>query len=260
MSDTPKERLRLALLVDSDNVSAYSAAEIVSKAAEHGVLSVRRVFGDFSTGESAPWMSPAIQALGLQPVHVERRQAGDKSTDAALLAEAEALSRTAAVDGVCVASSDGDFACLAEPLRRAKQLFLVAAPMLASRKLVDSCDVFIALDGGLVPPKPSSLSCRELMLLTDAVEMHTNKAGWAKLSAVSAYLECHSPAFDKNKWGHRSLRELLLSLGCFEVARYQGGAVRTRRKRLPRAKTTGLRQVGDDDSGQRLSELGSAAE
>lgn len=229
---TKHERLQLALLIDGDNIASQYADEILTKLAMHGDIASQQVFGHFPSDESTPWNSPAAQAFDIEKVCVSPCGKGSNCTDIALIAQAEALAKAAIVDGICVASSDGDFACLADQLRKANQLFLVAAPMLASRKLVDVCDTYIALDGDFQPPNQSDLSPRQLMLLNDAVAMHKNKNGWAKLSAVSRYLHCHSESFAKNKWGYRKLKTLLNALGCFDVARSRDGPTRTRRRTL----------------------------
>jgi len=253
MYNPSQDRIRLALLIDGDNISPHYAEEIVSKVAMQGDVVIRQVFGDFLGEESTDWISPAVRALGIESVHVDRRHQGSKATDVALIAHAKALAKTATVDGICVASSDGDFACLEDTLQQAQRLFLVAAPALASRKLVDACHQYVALDGHFQPPNPSDLSSLQLMLLNDAIALHKNKKGWAKLSAVSEYLQCHSESYAKGKWGYPTLSKLLRDLGCFDVARYYGGQMRTRRRARSRCRSSGNIAFGDTIGGNTLS-------
>ncbi len=202
----------------------------MTKAAMQGDVTIRQVFGDFFLQENTPWDASTPRMLGIEPVQVNWCHQGSNSTDIALIAQAEALAKSATVDGVCVASSDGDFACVADLLNENKKLFLVMAPLLASRKLVEVCDRYISLDGGYQPPNQIGLTSRQLWLLTNAVAMHKNKTGWAKLSAVATYLQCHSPKYAKNKWGYRTLTKLLNAVGCFDVKMDYDGQMRTRRK------------------------------
>lgn len=232
MSHTKEPPSRIAVLIDGDNIAAKCAAEIVTKVQLRGRVVTALVFSDFTTQESAPWSTLDLAELGLTRVQVDRNEPGDNSTDKALIAQAVALSASSTLDAICVASSDGDFACLADQLKKARQNFLVAAPMNASHKLIDSCDEVIPLDGDMQAPMASSLNGRDFLLLNHAIAMHRNKHQWAKISAVSDYLECHSPAYARSKWGYSSLQNLLDALGCFAIARYQGGALRVRRKKV----------------------------
>lgn len=230
MCDSNAERLRLAVLIDGDNLSPQYADEMLTKLALQGEVVIRQVFGDFVLHENSPWNTQPPHPLGIEPVQVDRLYQGCNSTDLALIARAKALAKAATIDGVCVASSDGDFACLADLLNKANKLFLVAAPLLASRTLVEVCDRYIDLDGDYQAPNDNGLCSRQLWLLANAIAMHTNKNGWAKLSAVSRFLRCHSPSYAKNKWGYRKLTKLLRAVGCFDIRKSPGGPMRTRRK------------------------------
>ena len=106
---------RLALLVDGENLSAALAGRLISRSLAQGSPVIRRVYGD------AARVSGWDAAPGFKLVHAGR---GKNAADMLLCIEAMALVQAGQVDGVVVASSDGDFSHLATHLREAGVLVI----------------------------------------------------------------------------------------------------------------------------------------
>jgi len=107
---------KLALLIDGDNISASYMPLIMYEAGKYGVVAVRRVYGQFKSGRMKSWLKH-IDEFDLTAVDVLPLTRGKNATDMKLVIEAMDMLHGRQLDGICIASSDGDFAPLATRLR-----------------------------------------------------------------------------------------------------------------------------------------------
>lgn len=98
----------VALLIDGENTPATLAEPALAQARALGPVSVQCVYGD------ARGLGAWHEAPGFRVVHAH---AGKNVTDMLLCVEAMELALTGAVDGLALATSDRDFAPLAQALR-----------------------------------------------------------------------------------------------------------------------------------------------
>jgi len=110
--------VKLALLIDGDNVSASYMPLIEREAAKLGTLAVRRIYGQFDSGRMKTWLKH-LDEYDLTPVNVSPLTRGKNATDLKLTIEAVDILHGRGLDGFCIASSDGDFTPLTERIRAA---------------------------------------------------------------------------------------------------------------------------------------------
>ena len=116
MTVNPAAIVKLALLIDGDNLSASYMPLIASEAERLGTLAVRRIYGQFKTGEMKSWLKH-LEEFELTPVNVSPLTKGKNATDMKLVIEAMDMLNGRQFDGFCIASSDGDFTPLAARIR-----------------------------------------------------------------------------------------------------------------------------------------------
>ena len=109
-----KPDVRLAVLIDGENISAKLADGLFEKIAALGWSGVRRVYGTRHNGKLKPWAG-AIEQHGILPIHVPTN--GKNCTDMAMAIDAMDLLHSGRYDGFCLVSSDRDFSGLAERIR-----------------------------------------------------------------------------------------------------------------------------------------------
>ena len=109
-------RARLAVLIDAENASPRHAGTVFGAVAELGEATVRRIYGDFSSGRLASW-SAAIRSHSIVPCHQPAHVRGKNAADIALAVDAMDLLYREPLDGVALMSSDSDFTRLAQRLR-----------------------------------------------------------------------------------------------------------------------------------------------
>lgn len=98
----------VALLVDGENIAPTLAGRAIMAARRLGPVSILRVYGNAAT--LGDWLA----APGFRAIHAH---AGKNVTDMLLTVEAMELSYAGLVDGFALASSDRDFAPLAQSLK-----------------------------------------------------------------------------------------------------------------------------------------------
>ena len=145
------EEKKLAVLIDSDNVSAKYAQFVMNEVQKYGVPTYKRVYGDWEKGGNG-WHAPAVN-YSIMPVQQTSYVAGKNATDFSMIIDAMDILYTGNVDGFVLVTSDSDFTRLAIRLRE-------------SGKLVVGI-------GELKTPRPFTVSCHHFCYLNQIGEMET---------------------------------------------------------------------------------------
>ena len=114
------EEKKLAVLIDSDNVSAKYAQFVMNEVQKYGVPTYKRVYGDWEKGGNG-WHAPAVN-YSIMPVQQTSYVAGKNATDFSMIIDAMDILYTGNVDGFVLVTSDSDFTRLAIRLREAGKL------------------------------------------------------------------------------------------------------------------------------------------
>ena len=109
-------RHKIAVLIDGDNAQSSLLPQILAEAGKYGVVTVRRIYGDWTTPNMNSWKDP-LNFHAVQPVQQFRYTVGKNSTDSALIIDAVDLLHSGVVDGFCLVSSDSDYTRLATRIR-----------------------------------------------------------------------------------------------------------------------------------------------
>ncbi len=108
--------VRIALLIDADNLHPSFADEMFAVLGELGVVTLRRAYGNFGKPEVQKWHA-AMRQHAVAPVHQHDLVAGKNATDIRLAIDAIELVVEKQCDVLAIASSDSDFSPLAIRLR-----------------------------------------------------------------------------------------------------------------------------------------------
>ena len=143
---------KLALLIDGDNISATYMPLIMREAEKIGVIAVRRIYGQFKSGKMKSWMKH-VEAFDLTAVNVSPLTHGKNATDMKLVIEAMDMLNGRQLDGICIASSDGDFTPLAARFRASALSVLGFGAKKAPKAYKDEFDRFFECDTLLAAEK-----------------------------------------------------------------------------------------------------------
>lgn len=216
--------LRLAVLIDGENVPAKDAAVLFAKVATLGNPIIRRVYGDFTKQGVKDW--PKIISQHGGSAHQNgHTSAGKNASDIALVVDAMDFLHRRSVDGFCIVTADGDFTSLAKRAREDGFKVFCFAHSNVAKALKAACDGFFPLAAtpskSAAPKPPGSPAAKSVPVtpvrkpklavawIQDALPAD---AQWMTLSALGTALRSKEPTYLKIA-GYGSLKKLLTALG-----------------------------------------------
>lgn len=255
--------IKLALLIDGDNISATFMPLILREAEKLGTVALRRIYGQFKSGKMRSWLKH-MDEYDLTPVNVSPLTRGKNATDMKLVIEAMDMLHGQQLDGFCIASSDGDFTPLAVRLRaNARVAYGFGAKKAPAGYKAEfdrffECDTLLAAEkkGGsrkaaaprtapkspptsktAAPPRSGrSAQQRAPKLPTptsavlSAIDEVRESDGWSHLGSVSNQLRKTIKDFSPKAHGHSTLKRLVGAIPELELRTAAGGTAFVRRK------------------------------
>ncbi|HEY6541945.1 MAG TPA: NYN domain-containing protein [Ktedonobacteraceae bacterium] len=107
----------VAILIDGENMVADHLPQILSEAEKLGDVTIKRVYGNWTTHNfHRHWSAPVIQ-YALEPIHHIEAKSGYNGSDIALAIGAMDILHTHSVKNFCLVTSDSDYTPLVMRLR-----------------------------------------------------------------------------------------------------------------------------------------------
>jgi hypothetical protein len=230
--------LRLAVLIDAENVPHRLIGGILEEIAKYGVPTFKRIYADWTKPHVVKWKAILLDHA-ITPIQQYNYTSGKNSTDSALIIDAMDILYTGRVDGFCLVSSDSDFTRLATRLREAGMRVFGLGERKTPAAFRAACDKFIYIEileqpavsignerkkesqkreTGFTKPDTNLLS-----LLMTSVNDIADENGWAFLGDLGNFLLKKRPDFDPRNYGYGKLLPLIKSLGKFEIDERETG-------------------------------------
>ena len=137
--------LRLAVLIDADNVPRNSMKAIMEEAAIYGTPTIKRIYGDWTSPNVGAWKSLLLENA-VTPIQQYSYTTGKNSTDSAMIIDAMDILYEGKTDGFCIVSSDSDFTRLAIRLREAGMKVIGMGEQKTPVAFRVACDKFIYIE------------------------------------------------------------------------------------------------------------------
>ena len=225
-------RTKIAMLIDGDNAQSALLAQMLAEAGRHGQVTVRRIYGDWTTSNMNSWKD-TLNFHAFQPIQQFRYTIGKNATDSAMIIDAMDIMHSAVVNGFCLVSSDSDYTRLATRIRETGTFVMGIGEKKTPKAFVNACDVFVYTENLVVekkagrvarPPreKTSGKEVKEekedreeadpMPLLSQAFEMAVQEDGWARLDMMGTALYQLDPGFDPRTYGHKQLSRMMYKL------------------------------------------------
>lgn len=266
---SPGFRSSIALLIDADNSPSSKIDFIISELASHGVVNIRRAYGNWKKPALAGW-EKVLHENSIQPMQSFDLVKGKNATDMSLAIDAMDILYTKNVTTFALVSSDCDFTPLIQRLRAdGKEVFGFGGQK-TPEPFIASCTRFLYLDEEAKPPKqakkgaaqapseppapnsPNALkgNTRLMNTLRSAVKESADDDGWARLGPVGSRIRNAGP-FDERTYGFKKLGDLFSAIDLFELKKEKNGdhtITSVRLKKQPRSARP-VPSAGSDDKG-----------
>lgn len=133
--------LRIAILIDADNVSDKYIKIIVDEVANIGIATYKRIYGDWTSARLSSWKKVLLED-SIIPIQQYSYTTGKNATDSAMIIDAMDILYSGNVDGYCIVSSDSDFTRLAARLRESGMLVLGMGEEKTPKPFISACNQF----------------------------------------------------------------------------------------------------------------------
>lgn len=232
MSQTAKE-LKLAVLIDADNVPYSNVKGMMEEIAKLGTPTTKRIYADWTKPNANGWKSVLLEHA-ITPIQQYSYTVGKNSSDSAMIIDAMDLLYSDKVDGFCIVSSDSDFTRLAIRLRESGMKVIGIGEKKTPNSFIVACDRFIyieVLDGAITKKSsktstttaatikkvatktlPNKIDIPTIELIEATIEAIGDDDGWAFLGDVGSLIVKKKPEFDPRNYGFTKLTPMLKSL------------------------------------------------
>ncbi|HEY1047005.1 MAG TPA: NYN domain-containing protein [Bacteroidia bacterium] len=226
--------LRLAVLIDADNVPHASVKEMLEEIAKNGTPTIKRIYADWTKPTASGWKNVLLENA-ITPIQQYSYTSGKNSSDSALIIDAMDILYSGKVDGFCIVSSDSDFTRLATRLREAGMKVIGIGEKKTPLPFITACDKFIYIEILKAPVvkeakksnKPSEKKIEKntvskvdhglIKLLTESVSDLADESGWTFLGELGSFLLKKKVDFDPRNYGFQKLLPLIKSTGKFLI-------------------------------------------
>jgi len=233
---TPPSDTSISLLIDADNAPASKIEFIISELATHGLVNIRRAYGNWKKQSLSGW-ERVLPEYAIQPIQQFDIVKGKNATDMALLIDAMDMLYTKNVDIFCLVSSDCDFTPLVLRLRAEGKKVFGFGRQGTPDPFVNACSRFIFLDEQLSNNTSDNASDHEgkisvqqlkqntklMNILRKAVKLASDDNGWAHMGTVGNQIFNQGP-FDHRTYGFKKLSDMFSAIDLFEVSKNQGSS------------------------------------
>ena len=252
-----QNNLRLAVLIDADNVPRDSLKPAMEEIAIYGTPTIKRIYGDWTSPNIGGWKQSLLENA-VTPIQQYGYTTGKNSTDSAMIIDAMDILYAGQCDGFVLVSSDSDFTRLAIRLREAGKYVIGMGEKKTPNAFIVACDKFIYIEvlrakaeksaektaektqttksrkkvetkktepaktaeKAVKPDKllPDKFVPDEIeQLIADSIADIADEDGFADLSNLGNLIIKKQPDFDPRNYGFGKLSNMLRSLPRFEV-------------------------------------------
>ena len=223
--------IRLAVLIDGDNIPSAYVKEMMEEIAKYGNPTIKRIYGDWTKPNLGKWKNILLENA-ITPVQQYGYSAGKNATDSAMIIDAMDLLYSEKVDGFCIVSSDSDFTRLAIRLREAGMKVIGIGEKKTPEPFIVACDKFIYIEilkgkskeedskekkGTIKKDETETITPKVIRLIASTISDLADDDGWAFLGDVGSLLQKKQPNFDSRNYGFQKLTPMINFTNKFEI-------------------------------------------
>ena len=218
--------LKLAVLIDGDNIPSSYVKEMMEEIAKYGNPTIKRIYGDWTKPTLKKWKNMLLENA-ITPIQQYSYTTGKNATDSAMIIDAMDILYSKTVDGFWLVSSDSDFTRLATRLREAGMKVFGIGEKKTPEPFIVACDKFIYIEilksqseeseskieeSYEKKPEVDKITPKVIRLISNTISDVADEDGWAFLGDVGNLLIKKRRDFDPRNYGFLKLTPLIKSL------------------------------------------------
>lgn len=210
---------RYAVLIDADNVSAKYTGYILDELSNYGVVTYKRVYGDWTRNSLSVWKTMALENA-ITPVQQYSYTTGKNATDSAMIIDAMDILYSRNVDGFCIVSSDSDFTRLAIRLRESGMHVIGMGEQKTPKPFSTACNAFKYLEVLAEEELQNSADSEKVELKTlesaiiRIIADNANLQEEINIGELGSRLQGRYPDFDVRNYGYSKFSQFLKDFDC----------------------------------------------
>ena len=244
--------LRLAVLIDAENVPRNCMKRVMEEIAIYGTPTIKRIYGDWTSPVVSGWKASLLENA-ITPIQQYSYTTGKNSSDSAMIIDAMDILYTEKTDGFVIVSSDSDFTRLAIRLREAGQRVIGIGERKTPNAFIAACDKFTYIEviferfaeadinsedtineaGDQNDHQPQTLQRSKsqqaerlrnskvpdaiVELIADSVADLASDSGLVFMGELGNLILKKQPDFDHRNFGYKSLSAMIKSIDRFET-------------------------------------------
>lgn len=235
-----KDEMRIAVLIDADNVPYNNIKGIMEEIAKYGTPTIKRIYADWTKPTVSGWKGVLLENA-ITPIQQYSYTTGKNSTDSAMIIDAMDILYSDKVEGFFIISSDSDFTRLVTRLREAGVKVFGIGERKTPRPFIAACDKFTYIE--IINSSSKEITDRPqdnkkethsehekeqksesinigkdiIKLISASINDVAYENGWAFLAEVGNLILKKKPDFDPRNYGFNKLTPFVRSLKEFEV-------------------------------------------
>jgi len=248
--------LRLAVLIDAENVPRNCVKSVLEEIAIYGTPTIKRIYGDWTSPIISGWKHSLLENA-ITPIQQYSYTTGKNSSDSAMIIDAMDILYSDKTDGFVIVSSDSDFTRLAIRLREAGQRVIGIGEKKTPSAFIAACDKFTYIEviraGGVEPSSdreslsaepgeadqkapaqqrekahhqpsrsrsqkvPGKVPSAVVQLIADSVADLAGDSGVVFMGELGNLILKKQPDFDHRNFGYMSLSAMIKSIERFQI-------------------------------------------
>ncbi|PAF42565.1 NYN domain-containing protein [Helicobacter sp. 11S03491-1] len=211
MNINEKERKKVALFIDCENVSYKLIGDIMERLAEVGEVCVKKAYADWRNNGIKNWEEALIQ-YSIEPIHIitgnrngDGGKSGKNSSDIKITIDVINTLHSGVMECIALATSDSDFAPLAQEIRKKGIPAIGFGEKKAREDFRKAFTNFEELGVGQPGDPQLSKDKYLIRLLKEAVESTSGDNGKSLVSRVGLWIKGNylksASSYGRDSWG-----------------------------------------------------------
>lgn len=201
-----------AVLVDAENIKANDFMRVLAEVESYGNAAIKWVYADWTNPMNKSWLTvlESSAARAKQQFHYTKKDDADHSL---IMDTIEIMNNNERINSICLVTSDGGFASLAQRVREYGLYCMVIGEDKTPAKLIKACSNFVDIKNTKSIDKNNGENRSLIDLLIDAYKRCSSMSDDEDvyLGDLGTMLKRIDSSFDYRKFGATSLKKLLKS-------------------------------------------------